>query len=118
MRQRIESIRGHYPCLVAEERGEVIGYAYTSQHRTRAAYRHSVDVTVYVAEGTQRRGVGRTLADLFTLIRTTMPPGAADTLREDEHLAAMAYILEANGFLAGRPLTPSTTALRNIGFGP
>lgn len=60
---------------------------------------------------------GRTLADLFTLIRTTMPPGAADTLREDEHLAAMAYILEANGFPAGQPLTPSTTALRNIGFG-
>ena len=61
MRQRIESIRGHYPCLVAEERGEVIGYAYASQHRTRAAYRHSVDVTVYVAEGAQRRGVGRAL---------------------------------------------------------
>lgn len=61
MRQRIEALREHYPYLVAEEGGEVIGYAYASQHRTRGAYRHSVDVTVYVAEGTQRRGVGRAL---------------------------------------------------------
>jgi hypothetical protein len=36
---------------------------------------------------------------------------------EDEHLAAMAYLLQANGFRPGAPLTADTAALRDIGFG-
>ena len=41
--------------------GRVVGYAYASEHRTRAAYRTSVDVAVYVALGAQRGGVARSL---------------------------------------------------------
>ena len=58
---------------------------------------------------------GRSLADLYTLIRTTMPPGAAATLSEEEHRAALAYILEANGFPAGSPL-PDVAGMREVGF--
>lgn len=61
MAARIEATMQDYPYLVAELDGEVAGYAYASQHRTRAAYRTSVDVTVYIAEGTRRSGVGRAL---------------------------------------------------------
>lgn len=50
-----------YPFLVFEERGEVVGYAYGSAHRARAAYRWSVDVTVYTARQVHRRGIGRKL---------------------------------------------------------
>lgn len=61
MRARIESTLKTHPYLVAEKDGEVIGYAYGSQHRTRAAYRWSADVTVYVAPEAQGQGVGKAL---------------------------------------------------------
>jgi L-amino acid N-acyltransferase YncA len=47
------------PYLVAEIDGEVAGYAYASRFRPRAAYRITVEDSVYVAEGFQRRGVAR-----------------------------------------------------------
>ncbi len=39
----------------------VIGYAYASRHRERAAYRFACDVSVYVGPGNAGRGVGRAL---------------------------------------------------------
>lgn len=59
--RRIAAILPRYPYLVAEEGGRIVGYAYASEHRTPAAYRTSVDVTVYVAPGAQRSGVARRL---------------------------------------------------------
>ena len=56
--QRIATTLQTYPYLVAEEGGEIKGYAYASQHRARAAYRWAVDVTVYIAESARRQGVG------------------------------------------------------------
>jgi len=47
--------------VIAEAEGQVLGYAYGSSHRERAAYKWSVETTVYVAAGAQRRGVGRRL---------------------------------------------------------
>ncbi|HTK35120.1 MAG TPA: arsinothricin resistance N-acetyltransferase ArsN1 family B [Caulobacteraceae bacterium] len=49
---------GYY---VAERDGRVVGYAYGSQHRARAAYRRSADVAIYVAEEARGIGVGRAL---------------------------------------------------------
>jgi phosphinothricin acetyltransferase len=61
MRRRIEATTARYPWLVAEDSGRVIGYAYASPHRERAAYRWAVDVAIYVAAGQRRKGVGRAL---------------------------------------------------------
>lgn len=61
MRTRIESTLETYPYLVAVRDGIIVGYAYASQHRARAAYRWAVDVTVYIAEDARRNGVGRRL---------------------------------------------------------
>jgi phosphinothricin acetyltransferase len=61
MAGRIERITARYPWLVFEDGGQVVGYAYASQHRDRAAYQWAVDVTVYVAAGRRRGGVGRAL---------------------------------------------------------
>src|SRR5579859_1946560 len=70
MAERIASMSGTYPWLVAEHDGETAGYAYASQHRTRSAYRWAVDVTVYVAAGHRRRGIGRALyGSLLPLLR-------------------------------------------------
>ena len=47
--------------VVALRDGNLVGYAYASAHRERAAYRWSVETTVYVAAGCHRAGVGRAL---------------------------------------------------------
>jgi L-amino acid N-acyltransferase YncA len=66
MGTRIAAALTDWTWLVAEERGEVLGYAYSSKHRDRAAYSTSVDLAVYVAPSAQRRGVARTLyGELF-----------------------------------------------------
>lgn len=61
MARRIKETSRDYPYLVAEQGDVFAGYAYASQHRTRAAYRSSVDVTVYIAEAARRSGVGQAL---------------------------------------------------------
>ncbi|AEF21235.1 arsinothricin resistance N-acetyltransferase ArsN1 family B [Pseudomonas fulva] len=65
MRRRIVATLETYPYLVAEQTGAVVGYAYASQHRARAAYRWAVDVTVYIAEDARRQGVGRRLYEVL-----------------------------------------------------
>jgi phosphinothricin acetyltransferase len=69
MERRIAGTLPALPWLVLD-RGEVQGYAYASRHRERAAYRWSVDSSVYVAAGHRRAGVGRALyTALFALLR-------------------------------------------------
>jgi phosphinothricin acetyltransferase len=48
------------PYLVADDRG-VIGYAYAAPFRTRAAYRYTVEDSVYVSPDHVGRGVGKAL---------------------------------------------------------
>lgn len=57
LRKYIEGWRAY----VAQEDGKVVGYAYGSAHRERAAYRWSVETTVYVDSVRRRSGVGRAL---------------------------------------------------------
>lgn len=54
------SARG-LPFLVAEEEGAVVGYAYATPWRPKAAYRYTVEDTVYLAPEAQGRGVGTRL---------------------------------------------------------
>lgn len=49
------------PWLVAEAGAVVAGYAYAMPWRTRAAYRHSVEASVYLAHDATGRGTGRAL---------------------------------------------------------
>lgn len=70
MAQRIGKILAVWPWLVYEREGEVLGYAYGSEHRTRAAYRWDVDVSAYVHPQAHRQGVGRALyTALFDILR-------------------------------------------------
>jgi L-amino acid N-acyltransferase YncA len=49
------------PYLVAEIDGDVVGYCYATPYHARAAYRHTLEDSVYVAPGLGGRGVGGAL---------------------------------------------------------
>ena len=49
------------PWLVAEETAGVLGYAYAGMFRPRAAYRYTVEDSVYVAPDALGRGIGKAL---------------------------------------------------------
>jgi len=60
---------GRYRLLVADEHGDVVGYASTSRWRPKAAYGTTVESSVYVRHDAVRRGIGRALYDaLFDAI--------------------------------------------------
>ena len=49
------------PFLVCEYDNEVAGYAYAAPWRTKPAYRHTVESTIYLAPDRTGRGLGRRL---------------------------------------------------------
>jgi len=61
IRRRIGSVLARWPWLVCERDGRLVGYAYASEHRVRAAFRWAVDVAIYVRNGEHRAGIGRAL---------------------------------------------------------
>jgi L-amino acid N-acyltransferase YncA len=68
--RRITKYSATHQFLVAEEGGEVLGYAYACRWAERPAYDWSVETSIYVAAGQQGKGVGRALyAELFERLR-------------------------------------------------
>jgi len=61
MGRRVGAVTERFPWLVLEAEGRVAGYAYASAWHARAAYRHSVEATVYLAKDCVGRGLGSTL---------------------------------------------------------
>ncbi len=60
---------------------------------------------------------GKSVGDLYTYTRQSMPVGAGGSLREAQYLALIAYLLQQNGFPAGaQPLDPDAAILRNLGI--
>lgn len=93
MQQRVAATLTHFPWLVYQRQDKVLGYVYASQHRTRAAYQWSVDVSVYIHPESRRAGVGRALYTvLFHLLALqgfynayagiTLPNAASVSLHE------------------------------------
>ena len=58
---RIENTLKKYPYLVVEDNGEIRGYTYAGNFRTRAAYDRSCEVTIYVCHDDRGKGYGRSL---------------------------------------------------------
>ena len=50
-----------WPFLVAEQDGQVVGYAYATQFRDRAAYAWTCENSIYVHPDWQGRGIGKAL---------------------------------------------------------
>ena len=93
MAQRMAKVLSLHPWIVATVAEEIVGYAYASPHRDRAAYRWSVDVTAYLDGRFHRRGIAKRLyAALCTLLKMqhianafgliTLPNAASAALHE------------------------------------
>ena len=72
MRQRVDDVQKRFFWLVYEDGGEVVGYAYAGKWKARAAYRHSVELSVYVSPARHGRGIGtRLYAELLRRLGAT-----------------------------------------------
>jgi len=64
MARRFAGLRdGGFPYLVAVRDGAVIGYAYAGPYHQRAAYRSTVEDSIYVARAARGGGIGRQLLE-------------------------------------------------------
>ena len=59
--RRADVLAKGLPYLVAEEDGQVLGFAYCNWFKPRPAYRFSAEDSIYVAAGMQGRGLGHAL---------------------------------------------------------
>lgn len=61
MRIRISEISSHYPYFVYEENETVIGYCYAHAWKGRAAYKYTLETTIYLSSGCSGKGIGKQL---------------------------------------------------------
>jgi L-amino acid N-acyltransferase YncA len=109
---RIARYSATHQFLVAEEDGEVLGYAYACRWRERPAYDWSVEVSVYVGAEHQGKGVGRALyEELFPRLRAqgyrvavagiTLPNPASIALHEGLGFVSIGALREIGWKLDG-----------------
>lgn len=111
--QRLQDIHAAgLPWLVAQDAGQLVGYAYASPWKARSAYRHSVEVSVYLSAQAQGRGWGSRLYEtLFGALKEgqvhvaiggiALPNPASIALHEKFGMKQVAHF-EQVGFKFGR----------------
>lgn len=68
--KRIGAAAEFYPCLVCEEAGKVVGYAYGHRQMEREAYQWNAELSIYLDGAYTSKGLGKTLyALLIGLLR-------------------------------------------------
>jgi L-amino acid N-acyltransferase YncA len=108
MAARIEAALATHAWFVLEQDGRVVGYAYGARLHSRAAYRWSCEVSVYVEMGRRRTGAGRVLYNALLgrlAERGYLRAVAGMTLPNEESVG----LHEAMGFV-------SVGVYRRIGF--
>lgn len=60
-KERIRKTLENHPYLAAIEGNEILGYAYASPFKNRAAYNWSAETSIYLKESARGRGIGRAL---------------------------------------------------------
>lgn len=113
MAQRIAEVQGHgLPWLVADAGGRLVGFSCATRWKTRSAYRHSVETTIYLAPGFEGAGIGKALySALFPILReagihaviggAALPNPASEALHERLGFERVATFRQV-GFKHGR----------------
>ncbi len=65
MENRIVETSEEYPYLIAEFDGVIQGYIFAAQFKLRQAYKHSVEVSIYVRNQAKQKGIGSELYEQF-----------------------------------------------------
>ncbi|MBO5220879.1 MAG: N-acetyltransferase [Clostridia bacterium] len=69
-RARVEHVLEQFPYVVAEADGQIVGYSYASPYRSRAGFRWTVELSVYVRSDLRGQGIGtRLFAALLDFLR-------------------------------------------------
>ena len=102
--QRCADLRAaDWPFLVGTVDGRVAGYAYVAPWRTRAAYRHTVEDSIYLAPEHVGRGYGRLLLERLLVGAAAAGAHQVIAVIPDSGNPASASLHEAVGFIeAGR----------------
>jgi phosphinothricin acetyltransferase len=112
MRSRVAAIEAAgLPWLVADGPAGLLGYAYATRWRGRAAYRFSCEITVYLAPDAVGQGVGTALyTELFRILESgglhlviggiALPNDASVALHERFGMTKVAHLHEV-GFKFG-----------------
>ncbi|MFT6334005.1 MAG: L-amino acid N-acyltransferase YncA [Saprospiraceae bacterium] len=61
MSEKIVNTMENYPWIVFEKNGEILGYAYVTEWKSRGAYKNSVESTVYLKPNQSGKGSGSAL---------------------------------------------------------
>jgi phosphinothricin acetyltransferase len=70
MQSRIIQNTKKHPWIVYEQNDKISGYAYASEWKSRCAYKHSVETTVYLHENAKGKGIGTILyKELISLLK-------------------------------------------------
>lgn len=103
-RQRISHTLERYPYLVAEENGEIIGYAYAGPYHPRAAYSWDAEMTVYLDHTVRGNGVGQKLYRLLEEVLAmqgivkVIALITAPTVEEDKKIYTSMHFHEKMGY--------------------
>jgi phosphinothricin acetyltransferase len=108
-RRRADVLGRGLPYLVAEREGRVVGYSYATPYRARAAYRFTIENSVYVEHGFGGAGIGRALLAALIARCETGEWHQMVALIGDSHNAASIGLHARLGF---RPIG----TLRAVGF--
>ncbi|ROR31709.1 phosphinothricin acetyltransferase [Mobilisporobacter senegalensis] len=69
-KKRMEKVQKQFPWLVYEKDGAIIGYAYASLHKERAAYQWNVELSIYLSNNNTGNRVGTRLYESLLNIVT------------------------------------------------
>ena len=128
LRARLASVRRHgLPYMVAEIDGEVAGYCYATPYRPRAAYRNTIEDSIYVNDAFRGRGIGRILLQALIerceagpwrqMVAVIADGGSGGSLSLHRQLGfELTGTLKAVGFKHGRWLD-TTLMQRKLGRG-
>jgi len=97
-----------WPFLVAERGGAVVGYAYATQFRPRAAYARTCENSIYIADDARGAGIGKQL--LGTLV------DAARACGFEQMIAVIGGGEPASVALHGKIGFVHAGRMRNVGF--
>jgi phosphinothricin acetyltransferase len=126
-RRRADILANGLPYLVAEQAGTLHGYAYAGRYRPRAAYRDTVENSIYLRPDSAGRGIGAPLLsaliaacearDLRQMVAVVGDSGNLPSIRLHERCGfRLVGVLEAVGYKHGRWLD-SVLLQRRLGAG-